>query len=292
MNVQDFYYNGKSLSEFGMMMINTDSIEDGSFSLAREIIQTNLSTHSNTIKILSTKYTDTLQFQICIIKDVCMFKKQFERVLHRTEQHELTKWLTGTTTPTLFQPFDYPYKFEEAIEYFCVVTDITPFLVGKEIYGMYVTFKCNAPYGYTPLSTENYDLSTNFVDNLLFYCDSGELTQLYLPQEVRLHTGNNVYTVINNTTVGKQLKIKTDANSDYIISPHRKAIYKVDNSGNKKLLTLHDVGIELNTNIFNINSIGSPIYWLGFADGDNLLETTNISHLEIDYRFPRKVGVF
>lgn len=288
---QDFTFNGKSLSEFGMMMCVFDGVDDDKLSLNRDIISTEFNSHRDYINILSAKYTETLSFQISIIKNICENKTQDKMVISRSELRALTSWLTSASTTSTFILIDDDEKFDEYVEYDCLCTNIEPFVVSGNIYGVTATFTCNAPYGYSKTRIEEYSSSSNRI-NFVYYNDSDVYDKYYYPDKVKIYANDNTSEiVIKNNTLGITSKIDITNIGDIIIDAKRKIIYANDDYTYP--FFLEQIGVTCKNLISNINSYGSDFYWFGMKNSENAITIEgDIEKVEIHSRFPRKVGAF
>ena len=294
---QDFVFNGRSLSEFGMIMCVFDDTEDDKLSLGRELISTELTSYRDYIHILGSKYTETLSFQVSIIKSICENKTQNEMAISRSELRSITNWLTGTTSASTFHLVDEDKRFDEYIEYDCICTDIEPFIVSGVIYGMTITFTCNAPYGYSEkiiYVNDNEPYSDTF--SFSIYNDSDVLSSLYRPEIVKIYPREKtIDVVITNTTLNKSLtlnKVFTDSSSYLTIDTKRKIFYENDNYSSPILFS--ELGITTENLINSVNTYGTnSIYWFDLAIGENEFVIKNdVLKVEMECRFPRKVGGF
>ena len=297
---QDFVFNGRSLSEFGMMMCVFDNAEDDKLSLGRELISTELTSYRDYIHILGSKHTETLSFQVSIIKSICENKTQNEMAISRSELRNITNWLTGNTSASTFHLIDEDKLFDEYIEYDCVCTDIEPFVVGGTIYGMTVTFTCNAPYGYSERTIyKNAGDNASYSDTFSFsiYNDSDVLSSLYRPEIVKIYPkwSSTINGTITNTTLNKSLtlyKTLTNSSSYLTIDTKRKIFY--ENDKHSSPIPLSELGISTKTLINNVNTYGTDgMYWFELAQGENEFVVKDyIIKVEMECRFPRKVGGF
>lgn len=294
---QDFVFNEKSLSSFGMIMCVVDGMEDDKFSLSRDIISTELTSYRDYIHILGSKYTETLSFQVSIIKNPCENQSQNEMAISRSELRSLTSWLTSTSTTSTFYLVDDDKKFDEYIEYDCLCTDIEPFIVSGVIYGMTITFTCNAPYGYSEkiiYVNDNEPYSDTF--SFSIYNDSDIFNSLYRPEIVKIYPKEKtVNAIITNTTLNKSLtlnKVFTDSSSYLTIDTKRKIFYENDNYSSP--IRFSELGITTENLINSVNTYGTnSIYWFDLAIGENEFVIKNdVLKVEMECRFPRKVGGF
>ena len=290
---QDFVFNEKSLSSFGMIMCVFDDTEDDKLSLGRELISTELTSYRDYIHILGSKYTETLSFQVSIIKSICENKTQNEMAISRSELRSLTSWLTSTSTTSTFYLVDDDKKFDEYIEYDCLCTDIEPFAVGEAIYGLTATFTCNAPYGYSKNTIYEYECPENETSfNFTFFNDSDVLEKMFRPEIIRIYPNGIINAFIQNKTLNKRISLNATVSEYLTIDTKRKVFYENNNFFSP--IPLAKLGFTTEKLINNINTYATDgVYWFDMQQGDNeFVVDGSIKKIEIECRFPRKVGGF
>ena len=159
MKILDFKYNGKYLSDFGFKVAKTI---DNTFGLNREIVVGNINTIRNKPNHYGVKYTNTLPLKYLIMKDPCTNNSQGKLTIKENELREIQRWLTSPKTPKCFT---LNKDDNNVREYYGVFTEVEPYEYG-DLYGITITFTCNAPYGFdrniTTTSCEtNIDITVN-----------------------------------------------------------------------------------------------------------------------------------
>ena len=207
-------------------------------------------------------------------------------------------WLESPKLPTkLIAPTEDDIV---TTNYFGVFTDIQPYTVGNECYGLFLTFSCNAPYGFSDVNTKKYVLQSGVERNIIFMNNSAEHYEYIKPTVIIKSSstfGNNNTIRITNVTDGnKYMFLKMPVGiSKIIIDCQKKSIQ--DNNGN--IITLSDLGITLPTSN-NYNFVSAELYvfyWLRLLPNKNNIkfltsEGSTISEVEIQSRNVLKSGGF
>lgn len=294
MEIYTFVYNNKSLASFGMMTIPPEDVQQF---VSKNIIrgeQTALRPRPNHF---STVYNDTLIFNFLIIRsDVC--DSQDDYILTDIEINSLRAWLESPKTPTELIPIRT--DFSSDIIYFGVFTNVQPFIFDGACYGLYLTFTCDAPYGYS--FPKRNSIMPRDASNIIWSItnESAELNEPLYP----------IITIRSSSTFGtsESISIKnvTDNNNEMILSlPHnrskiiidcQKKIIK-DESGN--LISLSDVGVTIPQNsTYNFISTDMFVfYWLSLLPGTNnlvvrLSNVNTIIEVIFEHREIIKLGGF
>lgn len=290
---EDFLFNGNWLSRFTYKMYDPETSQ--SF-VDREIERADMSALREIPNHYSTKYADVLVLNFLIIKDCELYDKN-EMKLTKHEIDKMCSWLEGTDLPSELKILD---DNSEPSLYFGVFTSVQPYILNHECYGLYLTFTCNAPYGFTEYVTRIYDIVDDNVSNIIFYNQSSEMNK-YLKPIVKIHSSSSF-----DGTESIDIKNKTDNNNVMsVILPENLSVLIIDcakkqiTDQNGNLISMKDIGVTLPTSdAYNFISANVFVfYWLRFLHGENELTLTpkdnaTIESIEICARYPRKYGGF
>lgn len=148
---KDFVYLHRRLSdlETHYIAVDFDQDPDPSFAFARDIDYGETSRYRTEPNTASVTNGDRLKFELHIIKDPLMYPSQTDRSLTPSDIREVARWLTSTVSTEMLT-FEYEESTADVPRYFQgQFTDIQPFHVSGEIYGLRLIFECSSPYGYT-----------------------------------------------------------------------------------------------------------------------------------------------
>lgn len=271
-----FYYNSHTSEDFDLMIGGFDVSDDISFGMTRDIHRGVFSKNRKVQNFMGTEYTDTLAFTINVIKDNCKHPSQDDVVFTEDEVDEIVSWLTEPNYPTLFHMYDYAPTVYRKYDYYAVVEDITPQLIGGDVVGFTVSFVTNSPYAWSEEITQDI---TNFTQptEYSFTVSNSERLGTIFPVITITPTGANTSISIGNVRDGTSMTINNHLSSQITIDCQRSMFY--DANG---LLTFEDLGIE------DVDSI----YWFRLYNGTNTVELTGAARFQITYREPRKVGAY
>ena len=278
LKILDFKYNGKYLSDFGFKVAKTI---DNTFGLNREIVVGNINTIRNKPNHYGVKYTNTLPLKYLIMKDPCINNSQGKLTIKENELREIQRWLTSPKTPKCFT---LNKDDNNVREYYGVFTEVEPYEYG-DLYGITVTFTCNAPYGFdrniTTTSCEtNIDITVNNPTDEL--CEYIYPIIKITPNQcttfsIKNKSDNNNIMTFNFDEVYNEIEI--DCNNQRIIA-------------DGMLLNLDEVGWSVYeiTDYNNVNSGIFNLYWLRFVPNVNELTISGNGDFVIEYKTPVKVG--
>lgn len=291
----NFKYNGKSLSDFQMKMYDADEDPQG---VARTIEKSQPNAARERPNHYTTFRNDVLVHHFLIIKDPDFYGDPYKLRLTDKDIHRLKSWLFSTKTPTeLILPMD---DEEIDVSYFGVFTDVQYYVpVQKSCYGLKLTFTCNAPYGFSPVTSKRFwingaTVAGDFINNTVEFADMLPPTIVIRANDGATFSGEQL--VLQNKNDGnKEMKInlvtglhRIDIDCDTKVTT---GYYMDDGTERTRTLTLADLGLELyeaqqdNTRSFQlINTYG--IYWLKLTRGSNVLQFTTS-----DYSAPYSVEV-
>ena len=292
----DFHYDNHALSDYGLMLVASE--EDQRF-VTRSIISTEQSAKRPEIFIFKTKYEDTLVLNFSIFKNSCKLSEQSDYQFTQTELREVRRWLESPKTPKELIIKNTSKKEDEIISYFGLFTEVQPYLVGANCYGLNLAFKCNAPYGYSAPITQVFECPKSITYSHKYACPNDEKYEFVYPV-IKLYLNSSVsnkgtITIKNITDNNNSLTIKLPNTSYITIDCKKKQILNAD--GN--VIRLCDLGFSTDE-IFDYSSIfnGSlSVYWPRLAYGENEYQFTvsvlnSVTKIEMTTRFIRKVDGF
>lgn len=291
---EDFAFNGSWLSDFDMKMYDP---EESQQFISREIDKSEISLLREIPNHYSTHYSDVLVLSLLITKNPDIYDSKLAMRLSADEVNDIRAWLESPKMPVEMRMLSVDDSLDTY--YFGVFTDVQPFIISQECYGLYLTFTCNAPYGFSPLVSNTYDISSATV-NGTFYNQSSERCS-YLKPIVEIvssskFNGTEKLSIQNKSDKNNTMKITMPRNVKALtIDCAKKQI--TDENGN--LISMSDIGLTLpQSNNYNFVSAETFLfYWLRFVYGVNELtfipeNNRTISKVNIHVRYPRKSGGF
>lgn len=300
----NFKYNGKSLSDFGMKMYDADQDPQG---VARKIDKA-MQTSAREVPNHYATYRDAvLVHHFLIIKDPDLYESSFDLRLTDKDIHILKSWLFSTTMPTeLILPID---DEEIPVSYFGVFTDVEYFIpVQKSCFGLALTFTCNAPYGFSPITSKRFYI--NSADVLGDYLNNAVEFAKMTPPTIIIEAGvgnvfhDEILYLTNKHDGGNTMHVKLPEGMDRVVLDCRTKIVTGRTDGVEHPLTLEDIGVELfNVNVddtksFQLFNLYGNLYWLSLNNGSNALrfvtETDSFAPytVEIQTRYIIEAGGF
>ena len=303
----NFKYNGKSLSDFQMKMYDPDSDPQG---VPRTIEKAAQNSAREVPNHYTTYRNDVLVHHFLIIRDPDFYESSNDLRLTEKDVHILKSWLFSTTNPAeLILPMD---DEEIEVSYFGVFTDVQYYMpVRKTCFGLQLTFTCNAPYGFSRLTSKRYyinsaDVSGDYLNNAV------QFAKMMPPKIIIQASAGNTFndemlTLINHKDSDNQMVIKLPSGLDRITIDCRTkvAIGRTTTNGVsvEAPLTLTDLGLELfgvsidSSRSFQLLNLYGNVYWLTLLNGSNALQFvtedyTNNYTVEIQTRYIIEAGGF
>lgn len=263
---EDFIFNNQMLSEYGMKMFDPEG--DVSW-VSREVDRADLTSIRPRPNHYGTHYSDTEKLDFLIIRDDEIYDRD-NMELDGKEIDRLQTWLSSPKYPLGLEVVN---NDERDVIYYGIFTDIQPFIVAKRCYGLYLTFTCDSPYGYSQKKTTSLVLANSisvYTQNI--HVHSAELNE-YLKPIIKVTaqtTFNGAHRIIiKNTTDGnKTMTLILPTYSSYAIIDCEKKLI-TDSSGN--VVPLEDtMVVTQNTDEYSFLSVfNAPLYWLRLLPHDN-----------------------
>ncbi len=292
----DFYYDGHWLSEYDMKVYDPDDTQQF---VSREIDKADITSLRPVPNHYSARYSDVLTLSFLIIKDDDNETlTQAESKMDGEEVNYLRAWLESAKTPTELK---CPNEDDVvSTNYFGVFTNIQPFLIGNECFGLYLTFTCNAPYGFSDVYSKTFSMQGDVPVNNSFANYSSEYNE-YLKPIITINSSdvfgeNETLRIQNDSDEGKYMYIVMPSGASSItIDCQKKNI--TDNNG--ELLSLGDIGLSLpiSSDYNFISTEMYSFYWLRLLPNTNKLtfvcsENSTIRTVTISARYILKSGGF
>ncbi len=293
---EDFHYNNFWLSDYGMKMYDPEETQQF---IGREIDKSGLSPLRKVPNHYSVHYSNVLTLSFLILKDThtCMSQEDYQ--LNGEEIHTIRSWLESPDTPAPL--FVLPYDGGSDVYYFGIFTDIQPFIVAHECCGLYLTFTCNAPFGFSSVISSTYKINSFVGDITGSFHNASAEQQDYLKPEIRIFSEDTFdgteKIVIKNITDNNQSMALTMPRgaSALLLDCRRQRI----TDENHRLIAMSDVGIAMPdmTADSYVSAELYTFYWLRFVHGNNRLvfsmpNPNTISKIQINARYIIKSGGF
>lgn len=294
---EDFIFASRYLSEFDMRMYDPE--EEQQY-VTTDYDSGEITSLRSKPNYYSITYTDrmTLNFLICYDNDIFYNQNEFE--LTGDDMNMLRSWLESPKTPT--ELIVLGDEDDQNTHYYGVFTSVQPFMVSKKCYGLYLTFTCNAPYGYSDVHTYSCPFSSSVTSQTKKIMNSSAEWKEYLKPVITVTSsssngfgsGENL-TIINKSDNDNTMTITLPQGiKKLIIDCEKKIVTNQDGA----LVSLSDLGITVPSTInYNFISTASVnFYWLSLVPNWNnlVIKTTKASHriakVDISMQFILKSG--
>lgn len=291
---EDFAFNGSWLSDYDLKMYDP---EDSQQFIGREIEKADISALREMPNHYSTHYTDVLVLSFLVLKNPDVYDTD-DMKLTGDEVNEIRSWLESPKLPTEMHMLSVEDSFDTY--YFGVFTSVQPYIIRQDCYGLYLTFTCNAPYGFSAYVTNRYNITGNNITNSSFYNQSAEKNSFVKPI-IKIRSKSTF-----NGSESIELQNKSDGNNKMVIILPKGVNVLIIDCAKKQItdqdgnaVSMYDIGLRMPTGD-NYNFISADtflFYWFRLAYGANQLVFTpknnvSISSVEISARYPRKSGGF
>lgn len=292
---EDFMYGNSWLSDFDMMMVTPD---DAQQFVSRTFDRGEITAVRPKPNHFATVYNDTLSLNFFIMKsDGCDVQERYK--LTGDEIHYLRAWLESPKKPT-----ELVVNIEDDdlnVHYFGVFTSVQPFIFEDACYGLYLTFTCNAPYGYSDDFVMRYPINASVIAISGKYMNMSAEHEEYLRPVVTISSlstfgSNETLSIKNISDNNNEMTLTLPSGLSKLVVDCEKKII-TDGSGN--LVPLSSVGVTIPQNsVYNFISTDMFVfYWLSFVADENRLTftpsiTNTISTIEISSRYIIKSGGF
>ncbi len=216
---EDFFFCGKRLSEVlpNCISVDFDTNDEINLSLAREMTKGDTNRYKIEADYFYDEWSDTLSFELDIIKDTCKFDNQKEMEFAKEEIRKITRWLTSSHTPEWIN-FEYSAEYDNDGRNYCGwFNNIETFVVGGIVYGLKLSFKCTTPFAYTDTIEKTITVTKNYVVDMISN-ESDDLEDYVYPI-LKIHPNSDGEIFIANTTdmeVMKQGTLTLGSSGSYI----------------------------------------------------------------------------
>ena len=181
---KDFTFSNKTLSSQGFASVNFDDDTTLPSSLSREMDSGTMNQYRTEINGFGIKYSDTLQFNIHIIKDYDENTDQNEMEFTPNEYDSLVAWLSS---PQENQWMEITTENNISTKVKGYFSTIEPYDNWGICYGARCTFTCNSPFSYTEKTSEQ---TISGIKNFLLNNESSDYNDYVYPTFIITPTKN------------------------------------------------------------------------------------------------------
>ena len=295
---ENFCFDSRWLSEFGMSMYDP---EDSQEWVGREIDKSDITSLRAIPNHYSMHYADTLTLHFLIMKneDICDSKTDYK--LSKFEINGLRAWLESPSKPTELRVVE-PNNNDPDVRYFGVFTNVQPFIYRQECYGLYLTFTCNAPYGFSELKTEIQNIgSQTGVTTKNIFVHTAEKNEGIFPI-IKIYSASNfgssetlnIENSLGGNDNGMSLKMPTGLEAITIDCKR-----KIVTNQSSEIVPISSIIDNWNANneYGLLQLINQNIHWIKLFQGKNIIsyqpsQVNTIEKVEILYRDIIKSGGF
>lgn len=172
----DFSFDGKSLKNQGYITVSFDNDTTLPSSIAREMDSSSMNKYRSEEIGFGTTYSETLEFDVHIMKDFCNTNIQTPLEFTPEEYDGVVAWLSSPMNNIWLDITTSHNQKQKVKGYF---SSIEPFDNDMGVcYGVRSTFRCNSPFSYVE-KTNNQTI--NGVTNFLLENTSSELYDYVYP---------------------------------------------------------------------------------------------------------------
>lgn len=274
-----FLYDGKSSSEFGIIVGGSGVADSYEMGLDRSVISGDINRFRTQVNHVAAKYDSVLKFSFSVIKDPCQYHGD-DMFFTRQEIRNINAWLTSQELPKiLYFPDD-----EEDIYYYAVIDSVDSDVANTKVYKLTYDVTCNAPWGFSALKVASSTYDKNDPDSQLernvVVVNTSDDTRSYIYPVITIepHADGSV-TITNNSdnsSNGNSLTIEVKEKDTVTIDCRLCTFMSL--SG---VMSLSNLGFE---------DVGN-VYIPKFKYGENNIMFSGDADLKIEWREPRKVGI-
>lgn len=190
---KDFIFNKKRLTDIAdCIPVDFDDGSDIPLAMRRDMESGETSRCRTEPNYYGDTWTDPLEFELDIIKNICTYPNQKDRCFSQEDIRRFTRWLTSPHQPHWIH-FEYDESEHSNIAYyFGWFSNIEAYTVGGYVYGLRLYFTCTTPFGFTDniINTK----SVTSYDHMLVVNDSDELENYCYPQiTIHPHASGQIY---------------------------------------------------------------------------------------------------
>lgn len=246
-----FTYDGKSSDEFNLMLIRTDSgLISGQFGVRRSTRKEKDA--KNPIPYFYGVSEDVLTFDIQLALTKTWSKDDRIKIAKWLFQNEYRPFISNDTPDIIYycMPVEAPEKFFNGI---------------MEGY-VNLSFECDSPYGWTPQTTQSFNLATNDTTQIITLNNSSNILKYYYPElEITLLQGT-----------GFKLKNLSNNNEEFEFSNLNVGEVIYINNQKKQIIS--------STNLYRFDNFNKK--WFKLIYGQNRIEVTGKVKIDVRSQFP------
>ena len=248
---KDFEFEGNKLSAQSLASVNFDDDTSLPSSIIREMESGTMNLYRSEVNGLGTIYSDTLVFDLHIVKSFNENTSQTEMEFTPDEYDLVVSWLSSPHSDRWMKVTTENNKITKVKGYF---SSIEPYENWGICYGLRCTFTCNSPFSYVEKSVEKEITGTT---NFLLSNDSSEYEDYVYPtflitptktEDIYIHNlsdseiaDNGTFTVSEDSSANiQQLREKISA---YATSNLLTVQYVIDNETKDAKLICNETGI-------------------------------------------------
>ena len=271
---KNFEFNGKSSSDFGIMLSGFEEISSISLGLDREINRGESNVYRPRQYHFGATYAYPLESELSVIKNI--EEDQNDMIFSRNDIRSIAAWLTSPLYPLLFHMTDYEFDayLEEPIDYYVTFSSIENVVVNGGIVGLTIKATCDCPFGYSQEFSKEIPANSG----ITITNTSDNYDGLIYPI-IKINPTDNGQITISNDTEQKSITFKSKgANNAIFIDCQRLEIKDSIDS----LIPLSDLGV----------SNPADIYFPRLLHGQNKISVKGNAKVTLTYREYRKVGAY
>lgn len=302
---ENFKYNGHWLSDFSMKMYDPDNAPQW---VARTVDKSTPNPAREIPYHFTTHYDDVLRLDFLIIRDPGLYGSPYDLRLTDRDIHKLRSWLEYPKQPMELVTTEDEEQMD--VCYFGLFTSIQPFVVATQCYGLQLTFTCNAPYGFSPLTAKRYELPAasganastlvgDFLNSAISGADMLPATIVIYPADKTADLQSGTCSIYNKATDKTMVITVPDGNRRLTIDcGKRNVIAERVINGVKSTVALPLTALHLTSSgsFFGDETEVFSVEFLKLLPGSNLMTfTSSIEQdivIEIQTRYILKAGGF
>lgn len=216
----DFTFDGKSLKSQNYITVNFDDDDALPSSIKREMDVGTMNQYRTEINGFGIKYSESLIFDIHIMKAICNTNLQSDLQFTPDEYDLLVTWLSSPQENKWMDIVTHQNKKQKVKGYF---SSIEPYGSEGVCYGVRCTFTCDSPFSYTE---KTYETNISGVKNFLLDNESSDYYDYVYPtfvieptrnEEIFIHNLSDTEILDNGSfTVSGDVSAKISALQDKI----------------------------------------------------------------------------
>ncbi len=177
---KDFTFMDKRLSSLSTKYVSSSFEQNDTINLAlgKTMESGSVNRYKNVANYFTDVWNEVIKFDLCIIKDKCVYKDEPDQEITKNELREITRWLTSPHLPSWLQ-FEYETSNDDAILYHGWFNNIEPWVVNGKILGLTLSFECTSSFAFTDNIINEANVTV--YHNMLVSNDSDDLYNYSYP---------------------------------------------------------------------------------------------------------------